>query len=202
MGRPTLTGREALVATTRRIMRTLGAANADFELVSSLLSATSDAEATVAFTLLRDTLTDRELIEVANLRELLNELPTEPFRTGESLDMLERAGGYEFTGRSYRRLFDSSQGVFGIEFLGKVRDCEGIVVHTPQGRRKLASAGATRIDESLLPLLVDHGILLDAILEALEILGSPLDPPIYVTADDFVAEHGANTMREAIGSLF
>jgi hypothetical protein len=197
-----LTEREAQVATTRRVMQTLGAADVDFELVSSLLSASSDAEATVAFTLLRDALSDRELIEIANLRELLNELPTEPFRTGESLEMLQRAGGYEFTGRSYRRLFDSSQGVFGIEFLGEVRDCEAIVVHTPQGRRRLCSAGGTRVDESLLPLLVNHGILLDAILEALELLGSPLDPPIYVTANDFLAEHGAGTMRDAIGSLF
>ncbi|MDR3685921.1 MAG: hypothetical protein P4L93_03030 [Coriobacteriia bacterium] len=190
------------MATTRRVMQTLAAANVDFELVSSLLSANSDAEATVALTLLRDGLTDRELIEIANLRELLNELPVKPFRTGESLEMLQRAGGYEFTGRSYRRLFDSSQGVFGIEFLGEVRDCEGIVVHTPQGRRRLCSAGGTRVDESLLPLLVDHGILLDAILEALELLGSPLDPAIYMTVNDFLAEHGAGTMRDAIGSLF
>ena len=183
-------------------MHTIEAAHADPELLASLLSANSDAEATVAFALLRDALTDRELIEIANLRELLNELPTEPFRTGESLEILQRAGGYEFTGRSYRRVFDSSQGVFGLEFLGEVRDCEGIVVHTPQGRRKLCSAGEARIDESLLPLLVDHGILLDAILEALELLGSPLDPPIYVTADDFVAEHSACTMSAAIGDLF
>jgi len=183
-------------------MRTIGSANADSGLVASLLSARSDAEATVAFALLRDVLTDRELLEIANLRELLNELPTGPFRTGESLEMLERVGGYEFTGRSYRRVFDSAPGVFGVEFLGQVRDCEGIVIHTPLGRHGLTSNGEARMDDSVLALLVEHGILLDAILEALEILGSPLDPPIYVTVDDFVAEHGAQTMREAIGDLF
>lgn len=184
-------------------MQTIEAAHASSELVASLLSAKSEAEATMAFTLLRDALSDRELIEMANLRELLSELPTEPFRTGESLEILERAAGYEFTGRSYRRVFEGSQGgVFGIEFLGRVRDCEGIVVHTPQGRRALGSVDEAHIDESLLPLLVEHRILLDAILEALELLGSPLDPAIYVTAEDFVAEHGASTMREAIGDLF
>jgi hypothetical protein len=183
-------------------MQTIEAAHADPELLASLLSAKSDAEASVAFALLRDTLSDRELIEIANLRELLNEVPTEPFRTGESLEILERAANYEFTGRSYRRVFDSSHGVFGVEFLGKVRVCEGIVVHTPQGRRKLTSAGEARMDESLLTLLVGHGILLDAILEALELLGSPLDPPIYVTADDFVAEHRACAMTAALDDLF
>lgn len=201
MGRPTL--REGKrVATTRRVMQTIGSAHADSELVTALLAANSEAEATMAFALLRDALSERELIEIANLRELLIEVPTGPFRTGESLEILERAGGYEFTGRSYRRVFDSSQGVFGIEFLGEVRDCGGIVVHTPAGRCPLCAVGETRIDESVLPLLVRHGILLDAILEALELLGSPLDPTIYVTADDFVAEHGASPMREAFGDLF
>jgi hypothetical protein len=183
-------------------MQTIESAHADSELVASLLAAKSDAEAAVAFALLRDMLSDRELLEIANLRELLNELPTGSFRTGESLEILERGAGYEFTGRSYRRVFDGSQGVFGVEFLGQVRDCEGIVVHTPQGRRALSPAGETRIDESLLPLLVGHRILLDAILEALGLLGSPLDPTIYVTVDDFVAEHCGGTMREAIGDLF
>jgi len=183
-------------------MQTIGSAHADTELVASLLSARSDAEATVAFSLLRGTLTECQLVQLANLRALLTELPTGSFRAGESLEMLERAGGYEFTGRSYRRVFDSSQGVFGIEFLGQVRECDGVVVHTPTGRRALTSAGDVRVDASLLSLLVDHGILLDAVLEALEILGSPLDPAIYLTADDFVAEHGAQTMREAMGDLF
>ena len=72
----------------------------------------------------------------------------------------------------------------------------------PTGRRRLSADDDARLDEALLPLLVDHGILLDAILEALELLGSPLDPAIYVTADDFVAEHGATTIHEAISDLF
>jgi hypothetical protein len=183
-------------------MQTIESVNADPELVMSLLSARSDAEAAVAFALLRDVLNDHDLLEIVNLRELLNELPAGPFRTGESLEILARAGRYEFTGRSYRRVFDSSLGVFGIEFMGRVRDCEGIVVHTPLGRHPLSSVGDKRVEESMLTLLFTHGILLDAILEALELLGSPLDPPIYVTTEDFVAEHGAQMMSEAMGDLF
>lgn len=190
------------MASTRRVMQTIESAHADSELVASLLSARSESEATVAFTLLRGSLSDCELLQIANLRELLAELPVGSFRTGESLEMLERVGGYEFTGRSYRRIFDSPHGVFGVEFLGQVRECEGIVVHTPAGRQALQPCADASIDGPLLSLLVGHGILLDAVLEALELLGSPLDPPIYVTADDFVAEHGAHTMCEAIGDLF
>ena len=190
------------MATTRRAMRTLEATKADSELIASVLAARSDAEATVAFSLLRYSLPDRELVQLANLREILRLLPTSPFRTGESLEILGRAAGYENTGRSYRRAFDSSTGVFGLEFLGGDHACRGILIHTPNGRRGLAGDDQYIIDGDLLPLLIEHAILLDAILEALALLGSPLDPAIYVTAGDFVAEHGRETMRDTLGGLF
>jgi len=183
-------------------MQSIENSNADPELVTSLLSSRSDTEAVVAFTLLRGTISERGLLMIANLRELLEVLPIGPFRTGESLEILERAGGYENTGRSYRRVFDSSQGVFGVEFLGTANDCGGVLIHTLAGRRAFGGSDTATIDEALLALLVDHGILLDALLEALELLGSPLDPTIYVTADDFLAEHGAAAAREAFDELF
>jgi hypothetical protein len=190
------------VARTRRAMKTLGAANADPELLASLLSSRSESEAAVAFSLLRYTLSEHELVQIANLREIICLLPTGPFRTGESLEILQRAGGYESTGRSYRRAFDSAGGVFGIEFLGANHSCRGIVIHTPRGRRALTGNDRTVVDEGLLPLIVDHRILLDAILEALSLLGSPLAPPIYLTADDFIAERGSATVRDTLGGLF
>lgn len=183
-------------------MRAIESAHADPELVASLLSSKSDAEASVAFSLLRYSITDCDLLQIANLREVLQLLPTSPFRTGESLELLKRAGGYESTGRSYRRAFESSGGVFGVEFVGQDHSCRAILVHTPAGRIPLAGTEQTTVDESLVPLLVQHGILLDAILEALSLLGSPLVPPIYVTADDFLAEHRSENIRDTLGGLF
>ena len=183
--------RRGRVADTRRVMRTIQSVQADPELVTAFLAARSSAEATVAYAVLRETLPDCEMLQLANLRALIGELPVGPFRTGESLDILERAAGYEFTGRSFRRIFDSRRGVFGLEFLGAVRECEGIAVHTPAGRRMLVGSEDEQIDEAILPLLVDHAILLDAILEALGLLGCPLEPSIYVSIDDFALENPA-----------
>ena len=187
---------------TRRVMQTIESSGADPELVTSFLTSRSDSEAVVAFTLLRGTIPESELLMIANLRGVMQVLPSGPFRTGESLEMLERAGGYEDTGRSYRRAFDSSQGVFGVEFLGTANDCGGVLIHTPAGRRSLSGGEAATVDEVLVPLLVDHGVVLDAVLEALELLGSPLDATIYVTPDDFLAEHGAAAACEAFNELF
>lgn len=189
------------MATTRKAMRTIESINADPELLASVLVARSESEATVAATLLRYSLPDSELLQLVNLRELLRILPTGAFRTGEALDILERAAGYEHTGRSYRRVFESAQGVFGVEFLGGGHSCRGIVVHTPVGRQPLAGGRRSMIREELLPVLVEHAILLDAILEALELLGTPMNPTIYLAVDDFIAEHD-RAMRSAFDELF
>jgi hypothetical protein len=183
-------------------MHAITASNADPVLTAALLSASSDAEAVYAFSLLRDTVPDEHLLMLANLRELLSELPNPPFRVGEDLDLLERAGGYEDTGRSYRRRFDSTTGVFGLEFLGRTKSCEGVVVHTPSSRQMLRGSEGYRLDAELIGLFVSERILLDALLEALGLLGLPMSPAIYMTPDDFLVEHGAEAAAKAFDELF
>ena len=190
------------MADTLRAMRALQLSDADPDLVAALLSAVSDADAVVSFTLLRTTIPDEHLLMLVNLREVLRELPEPPFRVGEDLELLTRASQYEDTGRSYRRMFEGAHGVFGIEFVGAGRQCDGIFVHTPGSRMQLKPSGEYRIDAEMISLFVNHRVLLDAILEALELLGLPLSPAIYVTVDDFIAEHGAAAASEAFDELF
>ena len=189
------------MADTRRVMHVLEGCGADAELVGSLLAAVSDSEATTAFTLLRGTIEERELLILANLREVLAELPTVPFRTGEALDLLSRAGGYDDTGRSYRRLFETDAGVVGVEFVGRGNQCSEIAVHTPEVRRPLRT-GEGGLDRRMLVLFVRHRILLDALLEALGLLGLALEPTIYVTVDDFVDDHHVAAATKAIDARF
>ena len=183
-------------------MHAIEDAHADPELVSALLVAQSDSEATVAFSLLRGTISDPDLVAIVNLREVLLELPGGQFRTGESMEMLGRVGDYESTGYSFRRVFDSPHGVFGVEFIGELNRCDEIVIHTPSGRRSLAHAEGQALDAAVMPMLVRHGVLLDAVLEGLALLGAPLDPTIYMTPDDFLAEHGAGAARDVFAQLF
>jgi hypothetical protein len=194
--------KDSFMADTRRAMHAITISAADPTLTAALLSADSDADAVYAFSLLRTTIPEEHLLMLANLRELLFELPEPPFRVGEDLELLARAGGYEDTGRSFRRRFDSVNGVFGLEFLGRTKLCEGIVVHTPSSRQMLRGAEGYRLDEELVGLFVSERILLDALLDALALLGLPMSPAIYVTADDFLAEHGAEAAAKAFGELF
>ena len=188
------------MATTRRAMQIIGTLRSDLELVGEVLAARSDAEAALAFTLLRGTLAEPHLVMLANLRGIVAEMPKTPFRTGQPLEILGRVSGYEYTGRSYRRAFESAHGVFGLEFLGDGNLCEAIVVHTPTSRFSMGAA-PFGLDEVTLNVLVNHTILLDAVLEGLELLGHPLTPRIYMSADDFVSEHMAAAAFSEYGQI-
>jgi hypothetical protein len=190
------------MASTRRIMHVIEGSKADADLVADVLGARSEADSAMAFTLLREALPEDELLMLANLRAILAEMPDPPFRAGNELAILERAGGYEDTGRSCRKLFLSGDRVFGVEFVGRGSECEGIFVHTPSGRFAFGGDEVRVVDEVMVALLADNAIVLDAIIEALELLEWPLEPAIYLTADDFLAEHGAAAASSAIGVLF
>ncbi len=173
----------------------------DFELVETLLTSRSDAEAVLAYEVLRGLLPELAVVMLANLREVIALLPDGPFLTGNGLDTLE-AADYEATGRSYRRLFESDHGVFGLEFVGEGTLCEAIVVHTATSRFALHGDVDSAIDHEMLLVFVSHRVLLDAILEGLQYLGHVLEPPIYVTVDDFPAEHGTAAAVRALDDLF
>lgn len=190
------------VADTKRVLRRIEATAADLDLVEMLLTSRSDAEAVMAYSLLRQTLDGPALVALANLREIIAEIPEVPFIAGAGLDALERVLDYESTRRSRRRLFESDHGVFGLEFVGEGTLCDGIVVHTASSRFYLHGDERTRIDHDMLEVIVYHAELLDAILEGLQTLGCPLEPRFYLGPDDFTAENAAAAASAALGELF
>ncbi len=187
---------------TRRAMHEIDLESVDLDLVESLLLSRDDADAAIAYTALRPVLPSRTLVMLANLREIIAAMPDSPFLAGTGLDTLATAGGYEFTGRSYRRLFDTPDGVFGLEFLGDGTYCDGIVIHTASSRFTVHGDHASLLDHAILRVFVSHETLLDEILEALQFLGYAFEPLIYVTPDDFLTEHGAKAVGQALNELF
>lgn len=190
------------MATTRRAMHFLQDEHLDLDLASTLVSTKSDPDALYAFSLLRGTTSDSHLLMLANLRELLLEMPQCPFRASGDLDILARAAHYEDTGHSYRRRFESDHGVFGLEFVGRGNACQGVLVHTPAHRFELYGDGPHELNAETLAIFTNHAILLDAAIEALELLGWGLVPKIYLSVDDFYAEYAAAAAQRAFDELF
>lgn len=187
---------------TQRAMHEIDIESVDVDLVEALLLARPDSEAVIAYSALRGVLPARTLVMLANLREVIAALPDAPFLAGTGLDTLARVCGFEFTGHSYRRLFESDLGLYGLEFMGDGTFCDGVVLHTSGSRFALHGDPASVLDHEILEVFVRHATVLDNVLEALQALGYVFEPPIYVTPDDFVAEHGAKAAGQMFNDLF
>ena len=65
---------------------------------------------------------------LANLREVIAEIPETPFLTGHPIEVLDLVAATTRCERSYRRSFEGEHGVFALEFEGQSTECESIVI--------------------------------------------------------------------------
>lgn len=173
----------------------------DRALVADTLSASDDASATLALHLLRGALSERSLVVLANLREVLRVLPGIPFFTLRPLSCLESLG-YEATPRSYRQIFDTEASLFGIELVGQGQVVEALVIHTSDGRHTLGTPPDPIVDDEVARVMIcDPGLAL-RLLEALEELGLGVEPHPYAQLDEYLSVHGAQAAGLAFGELF
>lgn len=188
---------------TSRVFDMIERLPVEMEYVESLLNSRSEVEATCAYSHLRAVLTEPEVVALANLREVLAEIPETPFMTAEPLDVLVEKCGFERSERSYRRLYDTGLGVFGIEFRGDHSLCERIVVHTADGACVTTGGDVDCIvDPCVLHAAFTHHALIDEIVGALNMLGVGPEPRVYLVAEDFSAAHAAGAATEMLGGLF
>lgn len=190
------------MAHTQSVIGRIEISSDDLEVVDALLTSRMVSEAICAYQVLSDIVDPHAMVALANLRGIIAQLPDPPFTAGTGMDILATAGGYEYTGHSYRRLFDGARDVFGLEFVGGGTRCDAVVVHTAERRYFLHGDIEHTLDHAMLAALVSHDGLLDAILEGLQLLGQELDPLIYLTANDFPEENAVAAACEMFSALF
>jgi len=168
----------------------LAASEADHDLIAEFLSARSEMNAELAFGMLGAVLTSSELLALANLRELVQDLPQTPVHTGAEIAMLGRALGYDYTGYSYRLRFDREPShVFGMEMVGQGNTLELIVLHTFGSRYPLHGTDDYAVDPDLVGVFLEHPMMLDRLLEAFDVLGLAMSPLFYLSPEDFRMEN-------------
>lgn len=202
-------GAEANVSAAANILSDTGQLGSEFKaltetdraLVAEVLSAVDEGQAAFALTLLRETLSERSVTVLANLREVMRCVPSIPFLTSNSIDALG-ALGYEATSRSLRRVYDDGGEVFGLEFLGQGKVVEAIVIHTRDGRHCLRACEDLIVDEGVAHVMVvDSGLSL-GLLEALHTLGVCCEPKFWKSSVEYFDNHAANAAGRALGELF
>jgi hypothetical protein len=187
---------------TRRVFDMIETLAADPDLVRDLLVSRSTLDAGMAYTSLRGVIPDGALLMLANLREVIAEIPETPFLTGHAIEVLALTADYERCDDSYRRLFETERGGFTLEFIGQGTECEAIVVHAGACRFDVAGDMDYTLDSDVLDVAFEHRCVVDEILRALQALGVPLDPRVYVTPDDFTAENAGSAASEMFSGLF
>ncbi len=187
---------------TRRVFDMIETLAIDPDLVRDLLVSRSTLDAAAAYTSLRGMVPDGALLMLANLREVIAEIPETPFLTGQPIEVLELVAGYDRCVSSYRRAFEVERGGFTLEFIGQGTECEAIAIEEGASRLSLAGDMEFMIDPGVLDLALEHRTLIDEILRALQTLGVALDPAVYLTPDDFTAENAAGAAGEMFRGLF
>lgn len=166
------------------------------DLVKVIVNSRSNAEATLAATILRHRIPDLELVMLFNLRELMSELPSEPFRVPHELDVLGRILGYEPTGTSWCKVFETQGSRTVLEFAGNGNRIASIWMH--HGRLKAALAGADTdfIGGRAIEVFVSNAGLGEGLVEALRTLGHDLAPRFYFSVEDYMVENAVATLDD------
>ena len=186
--------------TTRTDIAHLLTASPEAELARMVVNARSAAEMQLALGVLRAELPESELLDLANVRESLADIPVPVFRTGAELSILERAAGWECEGRSFRTERSSGAGLFGLEFVGDGNAVEEMAVWADGGRLVLHGEDSGEfVSQPVLDLMFEHDTLLDAVVEALRLLGVGYLPRFHMSLEEFTLENVADGIAELNG---
>lgn len=189
----------ALQTTLARAAVHMDSPNGD--LVKVLVNSRSNAEAALAATILRGRIPDLELVMLFNLRELMSELPSEPFRVPHELDVLGRILGYESAGTAWRKSFESQGDPAVLEFFGDGNRIDSVWMHAARLKTALAGPDTDFIGEQAIEALVSSSDLGEGLVEALKVLGHDLAPRFYFSVEDYMVEN-AGAALDDIRAIF
>lgn len=176
---------------------------ADPDLHRVVLNATSWVEANLAVELLAESVPDRDLVRVANIREAIKELPPCPTAMAIDFEGLARVWEMERDGSAWKRSFADADGEYSILLLGEGNYCYDIVVRADG--RTLMWMPPNREDDFLNPdvidLLVQRPAVLGSVVSLVQAMGLPFYPSFYLSLEDWRQEY-VQTVFDEVVDLF
>lgn len=168
------------------------------ELLRILLNAASAAEADFALHILRDLMSDKDLLAAVNIREALRELPACPSPMAVDMQTLIRVARLARDRSAWYRWFDDPGGDFGIEVLGDGNLCYDIIISV--GARNVFWTPHPRngaiIHPDALDLVMTHETLLQEMIGMNVAMGLPFSPTFYLSLDDWMLEYAQEAMND------
>jgi len=187
---------QSLVSLLERI-RSHYASDPDLHRVA--LNAISWVEANLAVELLAESVPEKALVTVANLREALKELPRCPMPMPVDLESLSDIWDLDREGAAWVRRFEDEVDGHEILLLGDGNHCYDIVVRA--GGRTVMWMPKDRDDDFVNPDVIDLVIarpsLLASVVDLHQAMGLPFNPMFYLSLEDWRQEY-AQDIFEAV----
>lgn len=173
----------------------------DRDLHRVVLNATSWVEANLAADLLAESIPEKALVTVANIREAIKELPRCPMPMSLDFEGLAAVWGLVREGSAWTRSFEDPAGSYAILLLGDGNYCYDIVVRTET--QTLMWMPRNRDDDFLNPdvidLMMERPTLLRNVIELLQAMGLPFYPSFYLSLEDWRQEYAQTMFEECVG---
>lgn len=165
-----------------------------------VLNATSWVEANLAVELLSKSLPARALVTVANLREVVKELPQCPLSMAIDFEGLAGVWQLEREGNGWARAFEDALGTYSVALLGEGNYCYDIVVRTED--RVFMWMPNNRDDDFLNPdvidLVIERPAIFASIVDLVQAMGLPFYPMFYMSLEDWRQEYAQDIFEEVL----
>jgi hypothetical protein len=164
------------------------------------LNATSWVEANLALELMAESVPEKALVTLANIREALKELPQCPLAMALDFDRLAEIWELDREGMAWVRSFADDAGMFSILLLGDGNYCYDIIVRTEA--RTMMWMPRCRDDDFLNPdiidLVMERPAVLGNVVELLKAMGLAFYPTFYLSLDDWRQEYAQAVFEEVV----
>lgn len=171
------------------------------DMMRVFLGASSVAEADLALAGMRDGLAERTLVSLANLREVIAEIPIPPCSMRVEAPNLALISGYDKERGSYVKqvgpdgcqVFVLAEGNLLFDIV--LADGADHVFVSPKG------TGEDRVNPRAIDLLMDRPGLLEELVELTVHMGLVFNPTLYLSLEDWAMEHAEESLR-GLSDLF
>lgn len=176
--------------------------SADPDLHQVVLNAASWVEANLAVELLADTVPEKALVTMANLREAIKELPRCPITMAADFESLSQSWSLTREQSGWTREFAEGSFEYSIVLLGEGNCCYDIAIRT--GGRTLMwmpNGQDDFLNPEIIELVIECPSVLSNVIALIQAMGLVFYPTFYLSLDDWRQEH-ARTVFEEVVELF
>ncbi|MRR10924.1 hypothetical protein EG835_00160 [bacterium] len=164
-----------------------------------VLNAASWVEANLAVELLADSVPEKALVTIANIREAIKELPRCPITMAGDFESLAQAWRLEPDGSGWSRTFEDGDTGYTIMLLGDGNYCYDIMIRT--GGRTLAlmpKDSEDFLNPDIIELIIECPSVLGNVIALIQAMGLVFYPTFYLSIEDWRQEHAQAVFEEVL----